>query len=148
MRSVFTALAAFGAIAHLACLGVAGAQGPLIQLEKPWVRRALAAPDQQGRTAAYLIIQNRGAVPDTLLSATADAAERVERHETRSMSGMMMMESVSKIAVAPGARVELKPGGYHLMLIGLRRSLGPGETIALTLTFERAGPVRAQAEVR
>ena len=48
----------------------------------------------------------------------------------------------------PGARVELKPGGYHLMLIGLKQALGPGQTVTLTLVFERAGAIKARAEVR
>jgi periplasmic copper chaperone A len=58
------------------------------------------------------------------------------------------MERVDKIVVPPGARVELKPGGYHLMLIGLTRALAPGQDVTLTLVFEGAGPVTARAEVR
>jgi copper(I)-binding protein len=91
---------------------------------------------------------NRGATPDALVSATADVAASVEIHETRNMSGMMMMEKVPKVVVPPGARVELKPGGYHLMLIGLKQALGPGQTVTLTLVFERAGAIKARAEVR
>jgi len=55
---------------------------------------------------------------------------------------------VAKVEVAPGARVELKPGSYHLMLIGLKRTLAPGQTVTLTLRFERAGALTARAEVR
>ena len=105
-------------------------------------------PDPQSKTAAYLTIVNRGATPDALLSATADVATSVELHQTREAGGMMTMEEVPKIAVAAGARVSLKPGGYHLMLVGLRRGLGPGQTVTLTLRFERAGPVTARAGVR
>jgi copper(I)-binding protein len=75
-------------------------------------------------------------------------AASVEIHETRNMSGMMMMEKVPKVVVPRGARVELKPGGYHLMLIGLKQALGPGQTVTLTLVFERAGAIKARAEVR
>ena len=83
---------------------------------------------------------NRGKTPDALIAATADVAERVEVHETRNMSGMMMMEKVAKVELAPGSRVELKPGSYHLMLIGLKRSLTPGQTVNLTLgSSGRAG---------
>ena len=127
----------------------APAPGETIRLEAPWIRRALAdSGSGVSKTAAYVTIVNRGAAPDALLSATADAAKSVELHETRNMSGMMMMEPVPKIVVPPGARVELKPGGYHLMLIGLTRALGPGQTVTLTLVFDRAGPVTARAEVR
>jgi periplasmic copper chaperone A len=64
------------------------------------------------------------------------------------MSGMLMMEPVSRVDVEPGARVELKPGSYHLMLIGLKRALTPGQTVTLTLPFERAGPMTTRADVR
>ena len=129
----------------------ASAQGTAIQLEQPWVRRAPAMePGASGTStsAAYVVILNRGTTPDALVSATTDAAASVEVHETRNMSGMMMMERVDRIVVPPGARVELKPGGYHLMLIGLTRALTPGQDVALTLVFEGAGPVTARAEVR
>ena len=128
----------------------ASAQGTSIQLEKPWVRRAPAMPgmSEQGKSAAYVVIRNRGTAADALVSASADAAASVEVHETRNMSGMMMMERVDRIVVPPGGYVELKPGGYHLMLIGLKRPLAPGQEVTLTLVFEGAGPVTARAEVR
>ncbi len=129
----------------------AGAQEAPIQLEKPWVRRAPAMPDAKGaqsNAGGYVTIVNRGTAPDALVGAAADVAERVELHQTRNMSGMMMMEPVAKVEVAPGARVELKPGSYHLMLIGLKRTLTPGQTVTLTLRFERAGALTARAEVR
>ena len=129
-------------------LGAAPAQNSPIRLDGPWVRRSPAMKDTETNTAAYLTIVNGGREPDMLLSATADVAKSVEIHETRNMSGMMMMEPVAKIAVPPAGRVELKPGGYHLMLIGLTRALGPGQTVALTLIFERAGPIMTRAAVK
>jgi copper(I)-binding protein len=134
-------------LALLGLLGAAGAvaQDAPIRLEKPWVRRAPAMPDTK---PGYVTIVNRGTAPDALVGATADVAQRVELHETRNMSGMMMMEPVSKVEVAAGARVELKPGSYHLMLIGLKRTLTPGQTIDLTLRFERAGALTTRATVR
>ena len=141
----------------LTLLGLIGAAGAVaqeapIQLEKPWVRRAPAMPDAkagaQSNAGGYVTIVNRGTAPDALVGAAADVAERVELHQTRNMSGMMMMEPVAKVEVAPGARVELKPGSYHLMLIGLKRALTPGQTVTLTLRFERAGALTARAEVR
>jgi periplasmic copper chaperone A len=58
------------------------------------------------------------------------------------------MEPVSRVDVEPGARVELKPGSYHLMLIGLKHALTPGQTVTLTLQFERAGAMTTRATVR
>ena len=141
-------------LALLGLLGAAGAvaQDAPIRLEKPWVRRAPAMPDTkpgaESNAGGYVTIVNRGTAPDALVGATADVAQRVELHETRNMSGMMMMEPVPKVEVAAGARVELKPGSYHLMLIGLKRTLTPGQTIDLTLRFERAGALTTRATVR
>jgi protein SCO1/2 len=129
-------------------LAAAAAQDSSIRLDGPWVRRAPAMANTESKTAAYVTIVNRGQASDALLSATADVAASVEVHETRNMSGMMMMERVPRIVVPPGARVELKPGGYHLMLIGLKQALSPGQTVTLTLVFERAGRITARAEVR
>jgi|SRR4029450_183378 periplasmic copper chaperone A len=140
-----------------ALMGLIGATGAVAQdasilLEKPWIRRAAAMPDAKpgapATAAGYVTVHNRGAARDALVSATADVAERVELHETRNMSGMMMMEKVPKVELAPGSRVELKPGSYHLMLIGLKRALTPGQTVDLTLEFERAGRITTRAEVR
>jgi hypothetical protein len=134
----------------LALIGLVGvaAGATSIRIEDPWVRRAPALPGAESKTAAYLTIVNGNATPDALVAATADVATSVELHETRDMAGMMMMEPVPKIAVGPGARVQLRPGGYHLMLIGLKGALAPGQRVTLTLRFEGAGPVTAHAEVR
>jgi copper(I)-binding protein len=130
----------------------ADAQDTSIVLEKPWVRRAVAMPDAKPGAPAtaggYVTLLNRGTIPDALISATADVAERVEVHQTRSMAGMMMMEKVARVELAPGSRIELKPGAYHLMLIGLTRTLAPGQTVTLALEFERAGRITTRAEVR
>ena len=123
-----------------------------ILVEEPWVRRAAVMPDAKpgapSNAAGYAILRNRGTAPDALVSASSDVSERVEVHETRNMSGMMMMEKVDKVALPTGARVELKPGSYHLMLIGLKRPLTPGQTVDITLEFERAGKIKTRAEVR
>jgi periplasmic copper chaperone A len=141
----------------LALVAVAGPAGAFaadatIDVEKPWVRRAVVMPDAgptaSSTAAGYVALRNRGTAPDALVGAAADVAERVELHETRNMSGMVMMEKVARIALAPGARVELKPGSYHLMLIGLKRALAPGQSVDLTLQFERAGKIQARATVR
>ena len=121
-----------------ALLGLLGATGAVaqdapIRLEKPWVRRAPVMPDAkpgaESNAGGYVTIVNRGTAPDALVGASADVAARVELHETRNMSGMMMMEPVAKVEVAPGARVELRPGSYHLMLIGLTRALTTRATV-------------------
>jgi len=77
-----------------------------------------ARPGAESTAAGYVTLVNRGSERDVLVAASADAAARVELHQTRNMSGMMTMEPVEKVELAPGGRGELKPGSYHLMLIG------------------------------
>lgn len=62
--------------------------------------------------------------------------------------GMMTMQPVDSIPVPAGESVELKPGGYHIMLLDVQKTLAPGDTIEVTLTFENAGEVTTTAEVR
>jgi copper(I)-binding protein len=124
----------------------ATAQSPSVEVRGAWVRRApLLTGDT---TAAYVTIHNRAGASDELLSVTSDAAERVEVHETRWMSGMAMMEPVRRLTVAPHASVAMKPGGIHLMLLGLRRALRPGDRVGFELVFRQAGPITVRAEVR
>ena len=140
------------ALAGFVLATAAGAQDAPIVVEKPWVRRAAAMPDAApgapSSAAGYVTLRNRGKAPDGLIGGSTDVAERVEVHETRNMSGMMMMEKVTKVELPAGARVELKPGGYHLMLVGLKRALTPGQSVSLTLEFEKAGRITTRAEVR
>jgi copper(I)-binding protein len=114
-----------------------------IEVDHAWSRAAMA-----GRTGvAYLTIRDKGA-PDRLVSVTSPVAERAELHESYSESGVMKMRPVAGLAVAPGNPVTLKPGGYHIMLVSLKRALIEGEKVPLTLTFEKAGPVSVTAVVQ
>jgi copper(I)-binding protein len=125
------------------------AQAPSVEVRAAWLRRApVVAGDTGATAAAYLTIDNRTRTSEALLSVTTDASERVEIHETRWMSGMAMMEPVRRLSIAPNSSVEMKPGGIHLMLIGLRRPLGAGDRITFELVFAHAGTVRVQADVR
>ena len=135
-------------LALIGFMAVTAAEDAPILVEKPWIRRAAILPGAPSSTAGYVTLRNRGPARDALISAAADVAKRVELHETRNMSGMMMMEKVAKIELAPGARVELRPGSFHLMLIGLTHALTPGQIVTLALEFERAGRIAVRAEVR
>lgn len=134
----------------------ASAQAPSVEIRGAWVRRAPLPAGDAGSmrmgdgasAAAYVTIRNRSGAPDELLSVTSDAADRVEVHETRWMSGMAMMEPVRRLIVAPHAAVAMKPGGLHLMLLGLRRALDPGDRVTFELVFRQAGPMTVRAEVR
>jgi hypothetical protein len=62
--------------------------------------------------------------------------------------GTMGMRPIDRLEIPAGGTVELKPGSYHIMLIGLNQELKPGDKIEITLTFEKAGEVKVTAEVR
>lgn len=113
-----------------------------IVIEQPWSR---ATPVKVG--GAYMTLRNNGNAPDTLIRIASPVAERAEIHETKIEGGMAMMRPVGGLELKRRSSVQLKPGGLHVMLIGLRRPLKEGERIALALTFERAGTIEIEARV-
>lgn len=124
-------------------------------------------------SAIYMVIKG-GDEDDALVGASvpADVATTVEVHETMSADGdmsgdmesstttmggmgeggsgggMMKMQPVDSVPVPAGETVELKPGGFHVMLLDVQKELVPGDTIGVTLRFELAGEVTVTAEVR
>ena len=115
-----------------------------LTVEAPWARASAGA----ARTgAAYLRIANDGAEDDRLTGVAAPVAERVELHAHTMSGGVMRMRRVDAVPVPGGESAELKPGGYHVMLIGLRAPLKEGETFPLTLTFDRAGTITVPVAV-
>jgi periplasmic copper chaperone A len=123
----------------------ASAAGTLT-VEGAWARPSTGADRAD---AAYLVIRNASTVDDALVGASSPAATTVEVHETTAGdSGMMAMHPVDRIPIPAGGSVELKPGGYHIMLIGLTAPLEVGAKIDITLTFATAPPITVQAEVK
>ena len=91
-----------------------------------------------------MTIENKGREADRLLSAASSAAGIVEIHEMKMDGGMMQMREVKDVELKPGATVELKPGGYHVMLMDLKQPLKQGDTVPVMLRFEKAGTRRGQ----
>ncbi len=87
-------------------------------------------------------------MPDRLLGGETTVASALEIHESREEDGVMRMRPVEGIDLPPGGEAELRPGGLHVMLLGLTRSLMPGDTITLTLRFQRSGEVVVRVPVR
>ena len=85
--------------------------------------------------------------PDRLLSASSPIADTVELHGSTNDAGVMRMRPVPSLALPSGQSVELKPGGLHLMMMGLKRPLTPGSSFPLTLTFEHSPPITAMVTV-
>ena len=112
----------------------ATAQTSSIRVTEPFARAAPA-----GRaTAAYMSIQGG---PDRLTSASSDVAGQVELRETTVEGGVLSTRPVGGALINPGVATRLAPGGLHIVLINLKRALKDGDTVTLTLTFERAGRV-------
>lgn len=108
-----------------------------------WVR---PTPPYVTRTALYATLHNAGGREDRLIAVAADIAERAEIHETVIEGGMLRMQPVAGgVAVPAGGEAQLKPGGYHVMLSGLKSAIRRGDSVAVTLTFEHAGAVRIEA---
>lgn len=99
-------------------------------------------------SAIYMTIHNTGGEADRLIKAQSDAAQVVELHTMEEKDGVMSMHPVDGIDVPASGDAELKPGGFHVMLIGLTRDLTIGEQVTVTLTFEKAGDVTLEVEVR
>lgn len=117
-----------------------------VQIEKPWAR---ATPGGASTGAVYMTIENKSKVEDRLTVATSDIAAKLEIHEMKVVDGVMQMREVpGGLAIPADGSLSLKPGGYHVMLIDLKKPLKAGETVPLTLNFEKAGKIEVSAPVR
>jgi len=99
-------------------------------------------------SAAYLDLRNGGRDPDRLLGVESSVAERTELHESVLDGDVMRMRRVDGVDLPPGEAVRLAPGGLHIMLLDLRRSLEVGDTLTLTLTFRNAPSLSVAVPVR
>jgi periplasmic copper chaperone A len=114
--------------------------GPVV--EHAWAR-ATTASAQTG--AAYLVVH--AASPDQLTGFSTPIAATAELHQSHVNNGVMEMRPVASLPVGPGHDVTLAPGGYHVMLMGLKQPLKPGDHFPLTLTFAHAGAVTTEVTV-
>jgi uncharacterized protein YcnI/copper(I)-binding protein len=116
-----------------------------LTIEAPWAR---ATPGGAQVAGAFMKITNNGAEPDRLVGGTVPFAGRFEVHEMAMDGGVMKMRELSKgLEIKPGETVELKPGGYHVMFMGLKSGLKEGQTVKGTLVFEKAGKVEVEYRV-
>ncbi len=116
-----------------------------LRIAQAWTR---ATPGGARVAGGYLTVTNTGSTPDRLVGGAAAFAERVEIHEMATQNGVMTMRPIAGgLAIAPGQTVELKPGGLHVMFMGLNRPLAEGQTVKVTLEFETAGKVEIDLAV-
>jgi copper(I)-binding protein len=116
-----------------------------VKVSEPWAR---AAGKRAHAAVAYLTLENFGDAADKLVSASTPAAGRVELHTHIKDGDVMRMRPVQSIEVGPHAKVTLKPGGLHLMLLDLKGPLEKGVTFPLTLRFEKAGEVTVEVAIQ
>lgn len=150
-----TASLAAPAIAHAAVPAVADrTDGPSsrfiavadtsgIDLDHVWARPTIGAGTSG---AVYFTVTDNGA-PDQLVGVSTPVAAAAAVHETIDDHGVMKMRPVPSLALEPGTPVTLRPGGYHVMLTGLKGPLKAGDSFPMTLTFAHAQPVTVTAKV-
>ncbi|MFO1057641.1 MAG: copper chaperone PCu(A)C [Dongiaceae bacterium] len=109
---------------------------------------ARATPAGARNGAVYMTILNRGATADRLVAASSPAAARAELHQTISEGGVMKMRPVDAIPIDPAGKAVLKPGGLHVMLLDLKAPLKQGETVPVTLVFDKAGPMTINVPIQ
>ncbi len=136
MRHLFLAAALFAAAPAIA-------QTPAVTVENPWAR----ATTPSAKAGGIFLTLHGSAAADRLVSAATPVAGMAEIHRTVEQDGVMKMLPIDGIDVAPGATVEFKPGGLHIMLMGLKQQLKPGDTFPVTLTFAKAPPITATVTV-
>ena len=117
---------------------------PKIEIKNPWVR---AVPPTLKNTALFMVIENNGNSPDVLIAVKTDICNKVMIHKTENSKGVMKMLHVDKLEIPSHSKVVFKPGSYHVMLMGLKKSINPGEKVKFTLIFDKSGAITIQAPV-
>lgn len=131
MKRILLILAAATSLAHAE-----------VTVKDAWVRGTVPA---QTTTGAFMTLTSTAEA--RLVGAASPVAKMVEIHESMMHGGTAQMHEVQVVALPAGKAVELKPGGHHVMLMGLRAPLNAGEHVPITLTFEDAKGKRSTVEV-
>lgn len=116
-----------------------------IMIHDGWARASIGnAPN----SAAYMTLMTQSDVADKLVAVQTPAAESAELHNHIMEGDIAKMRPVEAIEVKPGKMTTLKPGGLHVMLMGLKGALSAGDVLTLTLTFEKAGDITMEVPVK
>jgi len=131
-------------LASLFAAGAALAVEPAVEVSDAWAR---ATPPGAANGAVFFTLHNRGADADRLRKVSSPASKAVELHTHVMDGGVARMRQVAEIAVPAGGSAALKPGGLHVMLLGLQQPLRDGEAIELVLHFDKAGERKLRVPV-
>ena len=115
-----------------------------LRIEHPFVR---PTPPGARTGGAYFAIENLGAQGDRLLQVATSVAGSAEIHSMTMDGNVMRMRQIAALDIPAHSTATFKPGSYHVMLVDLKRPLAAGETIPLSLTFEKAGTIEIAALV-
>ena len=107
-----------------------------------------SAPKGVPTTGAYLTIANTGKAADKLLSVDCACAAAAMMHKSENKGGIASMSMLTAVDIPAGGKVTFQEGGLHIMLVGLKAPLKQGGVQMMTLTFQRAGPVKAAFSVK
>ncbi len=134
-------------LALLPWLAACGPKAPQIVIENSWAR---SSPLMAEPGVVYMVFRTKRSATDVRIGASTDIAEAVEIHESIMENGVMKMQPVpgQRLEIPAQGAVELKPGGYHLMLLKLKQPLQEGQTITVTLRFEKSGEITVQVPVK
>ena len=108
--------------------------------------RASATPMAKS-AVAYVSIRNAGSQADRLIAISTPVARSADLHTTVMAGDIMKMQPAGVVELPPGGQLEMQPGGLHVMLTGLAAPLKQGETIEMTLSFEKAGELKVSVPI-
>ena len=146
MRRILLELSAAMSLTLAAIIATAGGVSASDVVVMNAFARASAAPVAKS-AAAYVSVMNHGAAPDRLIAIKTPAAGSAGLHKTEMADGAMKMEAAGPLDIPANGILEMKPGGYHIMLMGLEAPLKQGETLELTLVFGKAGELKVSVPV-
>ena len=132
-------------VAGLSLSGLRAEPAPDIVFDDVWIR---AMPPFQPNSAGYMTISNHRNTAIAIVSASSNVSKKTEIHTTRKVDGLVRMEQLESVVLAPGERLELVPGGTHLMLLGLEYRPVADDDIELCLHLVTEETVCTPAEVR
>lgn len=116
-----------------------------LEIMAPWSR---ATPKGAPTAIGYMTIKNNGTAPDRLIGGSVDFARGFQLHSMVMENGVAKMRELKGVDVAPGQTIEFKPGGSHVMFVGLEHPLAQGQHVKGTLVFEHAGTVQIEYDVQ
>lgn len=115
-----------------------------MEVDDAWANPAL----QGGNGGVYFVLRNHSGNADELVSISSEIAENIEIHESVMNGDVMQMHQLESVALPAGSEVAFGPGGYHVMLVGLKRDLAAGDEFDVTLHFRDFEDIAVRVTIR